>query len=233
MTLKNSFLLFIGLAVSLHAESGMLHDHIRQSVLSFIETQVDVDSLDVQFYPNRTSLPVEESNRARRIQILWDNSPAQLSGRVQIPVRVSLDGGDVLMISMPVHIRKYVKVWVTQSLMNRHHVVEQSDLRTELREISNLGATPIRIYESLIGLRTRRVVGKNRILTNDMIETPPAIERGDRVTVCLTFRNLKITRSAIARQDGWVGDQIRVRDTDSRTEITGLVKNAQLVLVEL
>lgn len=86
--------------------------------------------------------------------------------------------------------------------------------------------------KEIVGKRaTRRIQAAQQIQTG-MFESPPAVEKGDRVVIKAENNELLITASGEALEEGSVGDQIRVMNISSGREIIATVKRTDLVEVQ-
>ena len=98
-----------------------------------------------------------------------------------------------------------------------------------MRDISKLSGHAFISISDLIGNRCRHLIQSGRIITRRMTEIPPLIERGEKVTIQMVKGRLTITSSGIARQDGWLGDRIRIRTPQSQRELLAMVRGEQTV----
>ncbi len=72
----------------------------------------------------------------------------------------------------------------------------------------------------------------NQRLTLSDIAPPAVIHKGDIVTVVITHGRVKVTAKAIANQDGAIGATVTLTNATSRSQITGIVAQAGLVVVK-
>ena len=73
--------------------------------------------------------------------------------------------------------------------------------------------------EQVIGKVARRQIRTNRIITDAMVEVSPMVRRGEIVQMVYETDKIKVVATAEAREQGQVGDIIRVRNTVSRKEM--------------
>lgn len=77
--------------------------------------------------------------------------------------------------------------------------------------------------EQLVGRRVSRSLRNGETIFNGVLEREKALKRGDLVRVVLTQDNWKIVMNAVAEEDGFVGDTIKVRNDRSKKQISGIV----------
>jgi flagella basal body P-ring formation protein FlgA len=83
------------------------------------------------------------------------------------------------------------------------------------------------------GKRAKKQIAPGEILTSEIVEIPPLISRGDKVTIIIELPHLKVTALGRAKEDGYEGQSIRVENASSQKIITAKVINDKLVRVEL
>lgn len=160
--------------------------------------------------------------------------PARTRMRGSVPVTVSLRSRDGELA------RHVVTVFVaarTTALVASRRVARGARLRPEhLKQIeieaSSLPADAILEPSALLGERVRRTVAQGAIWRQRLVETPPAVERGDLVTLVVVGRGLRIEARGKAREDGAVGELIRVSNVHSRRELVGRIGEDGAVYVE-
>lgn len=211
----------------------LLKQRIKDKVEHFIGEQIVADSFDVRIDVPASVGPGIEIQDVTDIRIDWRKGSNGLMGRVVIPVCVIVQGKTSVTTYTRATICLFDRVFVSKVLLNRHHILTGSDIRKEMRDVTGLSGSPYKDVESLLEKRTKRVVGKGRVITDDMIESPPLICRGDRVELVLVYGNLKVTTTGFARKDGWLGDRIRIRGTKNQGEIIGRVISSKEVEVQL
>ena len=122
---------------------------------------------------------------------------------------------------------------MARSHLKRHHVVRPDDMQRSFEEIPVRLADHIRDPLEVCGMRVKRNISKGRVLQSSAFEAIPLVERGDKVQVALIIKNLEIMTSAEASQDGWLGDEIRIKLENRSREILGRVTNKDYVEVAL
>ncbi len=233
--MRRNFLLFTVvfslLNVSLSAQT--LESRVRAGLYDYIKTRVEADSFTVFVeLPQNGSLLAKQMPKAR-VLIDWGKGNSALTGRVMIPVKIFDGQSYYAEVQVIATIKRYEYICVSNQMLGRHDEILDSDIRFELRDVSDVYTNPIRSLSECLGKRTRRVISANRMITEDMIEFPPLVERGNSVTIVLRHRNLEITTTGIARQDGWKGDIIRVRQHSGKHVIQCVVKSGNVVMANL
>lgn len=85
----------------------------------------------------------------------------------------------------------------------------------ELGDAMSLTCEPIRSPQALAGMRARSRIPAGAVICTDSIESRPAVGRGEQVTVVSIAGGVTITGSAVAQEDGSIGQVLRVKSPSS------------------
>lgn len=185
--------------------------HAGKGTVAIEIPKLSVFALDQDRLPG--PLRVEFSTRSR--------SPF----RGRVPITVALHAGSTLVkrsvISTTVRVRN--RVVVPTRDLRRGDILSSRDLAYMDLDQDRLAGDVIREIEEVVGLRMKRSVRKDRALRSSQLERIPVVERGDRVMLVLESGPLQIQAAARAEESGAAGEWIRVRNLDSRREISGRV----------
>jgi flagella basal body P-ring formation protein FlgA len=133
-------------------------------------------------------------------------------------------------ISVRCIIEAIAPVAVAARDLRRGKIITVKDVRTSKVDIASL-KRPYMTAEELVGKRIKRSVKQGKLFYPGMVETPPMIRRGEVVTMAARKGTLLVTAKGIALHDGRENEMIRVRNSSSRKEIIGRVKEPGLVTV--
>ncbi len=117
-------------------------------------------------------------------------------------------------ISATLQLSGVAKTPVLNSTMAQGATVTARDVGMREVEIDALPQGAITRTDQLVGQRLRVRAGADAPLRRTSTETTPIVTRGSIVHVTIVRPGLRITRQAIAQQDGRPGDDIRVKPTD-------------------
>ena len=146
-------------------------------------------------------------------------------GSTSVPVSVVLsDAGHVLKRGVvTVRVRAERPVVVATRHIRRGEPIGPGDVRVERREARGLPAAHTSDPGDVIGMAAASSISLGQPVRTDRIERPAVVERGQRVRLRLESAQLRIEATGIALSKGAVGDTIRVRNADSRREVTGRI----------
>lgn len=115
--------------------------------------------------------------------------------------------------------------------IGRHRIVEPALLATARLPLSRLPRGAVTDAADLVGRRTVLRVAQGRPVTRAMVEEPPVVLRGDRVTLRVRRPGLTVTAVGEAREDGAPDAVIAVVNLGSHRTVQARVVDARTVEV--
>ena len=136
-------------------------------------------------------------------------------------------------LNVNTRIRTFQSVVVSKTKLGRFTILSSEDLQLARLETTRLTKKTFSSLKEMSGLRTTRLIQTGDVITENLVETLPVIARGGGVDIRFKRGSLEITTPGVARQDGKIGDEIRVRCVESKKSYTAKVIDAKTVLVNL
>lgn len=155
-----------------------------------------------------------------------------LIGSRRLTVLTRVDDQVVNNQSLRVELVAHALVATTTRDLKRGDVLSPENLNLQAQDISQLRSTPFFAMDPLLGKKLKRNLRAGETVQENQVEFPPLIERGSRVTIQARGRGLILTAFGEARQNGELGEYIRVRNNNSQREVSARVLAAGLVSVE-
>lgn len=113
-------------------------------------------------------------------------------------------------------------------------VIGPKDVHLSRRDVTVLSQRDIFTSEKqVVGHLVSKGLGPQEILTSRHLDHKPIIKRGEEVTVVLDQNGLVISTRGVTREDGYLGRQVRVRNSRSKKEFQAEVLDAKTVKVVL
>ncbi len=151
-------------------------------------------------------------------------------GSQSVSVEAWVDGSLIRTLSVPVKVTGLVEVLVASRPIARHAMLGPADVRLEPREVGG-GQEPLRDLQSIDGLRALRPIHQGEVILSTLLEQPPLVRRGDLVRLTIEGRGLRAMAQGEAREEGKMGQVIRVRNLSSGREVYGQVDAERSVRV--
>jgi flagella basal body P-ring formation protein FlgA len=126
-------------------------------------------------------------------------------------------------IYLSANIRIHDQVLVAKRFLRRGTILSDADFQAERRELSTLPGGYETDPQQLIGRRLQRALMVGKVISPRAVKMPPAVRRGEIVTLIAGQNGIEITSSGIALKDASVGERLKVRNESSQRIIEGKV----------
>ncbi len=200
----------------------MVRDHFLTTAPSD-EAQVNITAVrikeDILLPRGEISHDVERGHQSAPSRMLPVAIIFKVDGRRErkVPVLVSLE---VLQ-----------SVVVTRRPIPRLKIITPDDVTLRPVNVIGRGERMIGSIEEVVGKRARRAISMGAELHPGLIEWPPVVKKGDRVTIVAESGHLRITTMGEVKTTGKVGQQVRVLNLDSQKSIMAQVVDGHTVRV--
>lgn len=219
-------LLITGSIVSVQA----LEDNSTFENISSLRDQIaaaiaqEFDSIDAD-----ADINISVSQLDQRLQLAKCIQPKEfkLNGTQRrtrnVSVRVSCNGDSPWSIFVPAQIEVFQEVVVTTRDILKGEQLGASDLTLAKRDTHDLGFGYIGEIDQLVGKELTRNIPAGYALRLIHVSEPDAVNRGDKITIEAGRGGLIVASTGIAMNDGKVGDQITVKNAQSKRLIEAYV----------
>lgn len=205
--------------------SGALHanpliDQLIGTTSAFLEQKIAAH-LEASTQDARYTIEVNRLDQRLRLPLCPADalsatleSPSVPVGRVT--VRVSCDSSEAQWrLFVPAMVNLYHQVVVTTRPLPRHGVIGANDIDMRERNLGILSGGYLLRPEQAIGLRVRRPVNADEVLSPNQLEQDETVKRGDKVVISAANSRVAVRMPGEALESGTAGSQIRVRNTRS------------------
>ncbi len=152
--------------------------------------------------------------------------------RMFVSVMVKNESKVVSRMNVIASIRLISQVVVATRDVKRGEILSLNNVVVETKSIPPSGNKVIDNLDEVIGREASRNIPRGATIRRDRIITPNMVSTGDMVTVVAQRGGLHITSVAKAKQDGDVGDWIRVMNTESKRTFNAKITGPGSVMVE-
>lgn len=152
--------------------------------------------------------------------------------RAFVTVSFKKDGKLTSRINLSAAIKLSVDAFVAARDLKRGMEITQADIRAERIPAGPWFEKYAGKIEDLLGKQVDRNVKEGSPIRLDQVARPKMVASGDSVTIIAQKGTLKISASGKARQDGELGEWIKVSNVDSSKTLTARVTGPGEVLVE-
>jgi flagellar basal body P-ring formation protein FlgA len=151
-----------------------------------------------------------------------------------VPVSLILRAGGEKDREIRVHakVEIYAEVVMAKNSLRRHQTVGERDVQLVNKNITLFPGDVATDVQEVVGKRMVLSVNPQEILRKSMVEVPPLVKKGERVTLLVENDYFKITSIGEAKEEGRAGERIRVVNISSQKELFGRVVDGQTVRVD-
>ncbi|WP_054113354.1 flagellar basal body P-ring formation chaperone FlgA [Marinagarivorans algicola] len=189
-----------------HMLKQHLHDTIKQARI-----EVSVAKLDPRLKLAKCDIP----------------STMKINGSKKrtrnMTVRISCNGQSPWSIFVPAKIDIYQTVATTTRDIYKGEILSVNDIATQERNTGNFGFGLAKTAAPLIGNTVTRNIAAGSVIRLSHISKPIVIKRGDKLTLESGTQGLAVAATVIALSKGKEGEQIRVKNTQSKRIIDAFV----------
>lgn len=115
--------------------------------------------------------------------------------------------------------------------MRKGDVFEKDDLYATLVNVRTIPKGAILKAEEAVGKAARFSLPPNRPLSSKFIEEPVVVKRGQEVVVTYSRGFVKMRAKGIAKEDGSLGETIKVQNPSSKKMVQAVIVDGQTVTV--
>ncbi len=202
----------------------ILEEYFREKIIRDPRSQVELREMKVLDSVSFPSPP----NSSRVIL-----SPhAYKGGNIFATVLFDLENDEVKKVRVSTKADLLREVLVTTRYLSKHHQIKEEDVELVLKKVSPFHLKVIADPKLVIGKRTTLSINPGEMLLEGMVEVIPLIRKGDQVILLIENPKFKITAIGEAKEEGRIGDRIKVVNLTTKREVYGKVVDAKTVIIE-
>jgi len=213
----------------LHAGSS---GQIKELVSNYVQETFNVSNTDIQLefiHLPDIEIPFGNSNR---LVIESDHISPKLGYQT---LWLKIYDGNYLLQKQPVTLKVaiYLDVAVSKRRLKRGESIIHDNVELRRIRINRRYKDLILDLNSIDGLVSKQVIKENCIIRRGMIRNRPEVLRGEDVTIQLKSGLLTLTTSGKSKQDGMIGEEVKVVCNMTGKQIIGTVESPQLVVTRV
>lgn len=155
------------------------------------------------------------------------------SSRLTILMKIYIDKSLYRTLSIPLKIKIFKEVVITNRNLPTDHIFSREDLRQEriLINVNKQGEKWIRDPQEALGKRLLRNISAGTPLTKEILGSPLLVHQGSLVTLFVEGRNIRIHAQGKALEKGGKGEIIMVLNIASQKRLEGIIVDANNVRI--
>ena len=159
------------------------------------------------------------------------SSPQRTRGNTSLNVRCDQSGG--WKIHLPVNIDLFDDVLVSTRTLAKGQLIDDNLVKLEKNSVSRLSAGYYTSSDDLQFLEAGRNLKRGVILTPRNLKPRMMVKSGQRVTLILNYKGIRIKSTGEALRSGRMGQTVKVRNSQSRRIVEGIVSGEAQVKVNI
>ena len=163
---------------------------------------------------------------------LFQKQSKELKAYVRLVAIISVNG----IVRNSVYLSGWIDVFDSVVCSSRNlpkgDIIKREDLYLAKKNISYLSRNIFTDMNKVVGLRVRHSIKQDMPLESWMLERPPILEKGDKVTILFETKNLRITVPGKVLEKGYLGKLVRVENSMSCKKIFARVVNKATVVAD-
>jgi flagellar basal body P-ring formation protein FlgA len=149
-----------------------------------------------------------------------------------IPIKISESENCCSSSFLTVKLNLYLNVLQVSGKIKINSKLLKEDFNVVLVDITAIKGTPFTNIYEISNYRSKMEIRNNTILLESMVDKLPAVKIGDEVTAHLNNGTVSITFTATAKNDGKIGDEIRIVTKDNKLFYARVEDTGNVIIVE-
>ncbi|MBI5557539.1 MAG: flagellar basal body P-ring formation protein FlgA [Deltaproteobacteria bacterium] len=198
---------------------------IRANIPDHIE---DIRISDFSSQPDTLSLA-----RGEITYSLTDEPDCASPGKKFIAAVLAVNNKEYGKVKMQGDLHFLGTVVIASRPLPKNGIINSDDVKTDFRDISMLGGDLIRSPEQALDKQTNKSLRTGDILFGQLLNNPPLVKRGDRVTILAKRGSVQVTVPGEVKNTGARGETVRVKNLMSHRVLDARVVEEKLVEIDL
>ena len=155
----------------------------------------------------------------------------KIKGYISMNADIEVDKESQQKVILTAWIDRFENVVCTNHRIPRLAVITSDDISIQKQDVTRINEDYFIHPEEVIGKLVKRTTDSNTILTSQLIDRAPVIQKGDKVTIIAESQTLLVKAAGIAQTVGYIGEQIQVRNLMSKKNVMAIVVDSGTVKV--
>ncbi len=196
----------------------MADERIGSAIRFYVAEQLSVDASEIEVEA-LTAMNAQKRIQSGKVLKIRAANRKRFLGRAVFVVSVRGAAGNFFNQWVSADVSQRVHVVVAGRKLRRLHVIEAADVHLQAIRLRHTRRRYLLDPEVVVGKRLTQSLRKGTPIREDQLEIAPLVRRGDRVTITVRSEGLQIVTTGKAKQDGQLGEMIRVMNLDSKKTV--------------
>jgi flagella basal body P-ring formation protein FlgA len=209
------------------------HSDLQQIFTEIIRAKIPDHIEDIRisdFSSQPDSLPLANGEITYR---LTDEPDCASAGKKFLSAVIAVNNKEYGKVKMQGDLHFLGTVVIAARTLPKNGIINSDDIKTDFRDISMLGSDLIASPEQALGKQTNKSLRAGDILFGQLLNNPPLVKRGDRVTILAKRGSVQVTVPGEVKNTGARGETVRVKNLMSHRVLDARVVEEKLVEIDL
>jgi len=156
---------------------------------------------------------------------------AYFKGRMNVTVEFKKNSLLLRSLQVPVYVKLFSILPTAASNLMSGHTLQESDILEKKVDITAYKESEIVTKPEVIGFRTIQRIQQGALITANSVLSPESIRKGDIITLIVQYGTVTVRGTAVALENGEIGDKIRISREGSQSVLIGIVQQNGIVFV--
>lgn len=217
-------------ALSQTTQQFIDHEQIRQQAKHFLISKTkEMNFNDTQIEVGRIDRRLRLASCASALDISLGHS--RLPGNVSLAVQCHT--GKSWKIYIQASVSAFQDIYVARSPIQRGTSIRQADISLERRDITTLNGNYLANAQQIKPYVAKRNIRKGEIIKPFMLVKSKLIKRGEQVTLIAETSGITVRMMGQALNDATAGQQVRVRNNNSKRVVEGTALSRGIVQINM
>jgi len=214
--------------VSQHIDPATVTAQVKEALKTYLATDKDVElSFDVGNID--FVLPTNVTPTLAVQDVRFDPQSQRFAAQLVVPAT----GPAVISRLVAGSVYETIQLPVLARPVAPGEVIQLTDLDWISVRLDRIAPNAVTDPKQLVGMTARRPLRDGQMLRISDVTMAAAIKRGSMVTLLVTTENMTLTAQGRALEDAALGQPIRVVNTMSNKQLTGVVRDGTTVTIPL
>lgn len=167
-----------------------------------------------------------------RLELDYDREFIINKNNATVPVKLYDKRNNVSLSIVTLKIKLYKKVLVAIQEINRNEQLSSTYFERKVIDITNIRGKPISDLNFTEGYRAKTKIKRGSVLIEELIEQIPDIFYNDKIILHAGRNGVDISTEVIAKEEGKIGDVIRVVTNDNKIFKAKIIDKYNVSLIE-
>ncbi|MBF0102126.1 MAG: flagellar basal body P-ring formation protein FlgA [Desulfobacterales bacterium] len=157
------------------------------------------------------------------LKIMDTNKYQTYEKNVNFKVVVYVDGKESGRIILTAWIDRFNPMIFVKQDMMKHNIIKPEDVYITYGNTANISGNFCSSLNEVVGMRLKQTISANSVLRANLVEISPIVKKGDQVKMIAQKGVLRVSTLGIAKEDGAMGEQIKVENVKTNKVVSGKV----------